>query len=204
MKSRRPPARLARLYLVRHGQTDWAELGRHTSRSQVPLNAAGRRAARRLAGALQGVTFSRVWVSPRDRTRQTCVLAGLGRRMAIEPDLVEWDYGDYEGLTSAEILLRRPGWNLFRHGCPNGESPAQVSRRADRLLARLRRQGGNIALFSHGHFGRVLAARWVKLPVGAGQRLLLEPASLSILDHEHQRPDSPVIALWNAGPVLRR
>jgi broad specificity phosphatase PhoE len=200
MKARRRQAKFTQLYLVRHGQTAWAESGRHTSRSQIPLNAAGRRAARRLAEPLRGVALAQVWVSPRDRARQTCVLAGLGRRMAIEPDLAEWDYGDYEGLTSGQILRRRPGWNLFRHGCPNGESPAQVSRRADRLLARLRRQRGNIALFSHGHFGRVLAARWIKLPVGVGQRLLLEPASLSVLGHEHEKPDAPVLVLWNWRP----
>jgi broad specificity phosphatase PhoE len=199
MKVRPKAARLAQVFLIRHGQTAWSESGRHTSRSEIPLNAAGRRGARQLAAPLRGVPFAEVLVSPRDRAQETCERAGLGRRRVVEPDLAEWDYGDYEGLTSAEILRRRPGWNLFRQGCPGGESPAQVSRRADQLLARLRRQGGNIALFSHGHFGRVLAARWMRLPVAAGERLLLDPASLSIFGHEHKNRNSPVLALWNAG-----
>jgi broad specificity phosphatase PhoE len=199
MKVRRQAARLAQIFLIRHGQTAWSESGRHTSRSEIPLNAAGKRGARQLAAPLRGIPFSLVLASPRVRAQETCALAGLGRLMVIEPDLAEWDYGDYEGMTSEEILRRRPAWNLFRQGCPGGESPAQVSRRADRLLARLRKRGGNIALFSHGHFGRALAARWMRLPVAAGERLLLDPASLSIFGHEHQNPAAPVLALWNAG-----
>jgi broad specificity phosphatase PhoE len=199
MKARGRAPRLEQLFFIRHGQTAWSESGRHTGMTEIPLDAAGRRAARRLAGPLHGFAFDAVLASPRHRAQETCQLAGLGGKMSVEPDLAEWDYGDYEGLKSAEILRRRPGWNLFKHGCPGGESPAQVGRRADRLLARLRRRGGNIALFSHGHFGRVLAARWAKLPVIAGQRLLLSPASLSILGHEHQDPAAPVLALWNYG-----
>jgi probable phosphoglycerate mutase len=125
-------------------------------------------------------------------------LAGLGSAAEIEPDLAEWDYGDYEGRRSAEILQARPDWNLFRDGCPNGESPAQISKRADQLIARLRVLGGNIALFSHGHFGRLLATRWIGLAVSEAQRFLLDTTSLSILGYEHDHVESPVIALWNS------
>jgi len=194
----------AQIFLIRHGQTAWSESGQHTSRTDLPLTPEGERGARRLAERLRGFTFAAVFASPRQRARQTCAWAGLGEPMAVEPDLAEWDYGRYEGLRSGEILAQRPDWNLFRDGCPDGESPAEVSARADRLLARLRSLGGNIALFSHGHFGRVLAARWTGWPVLAGQRLLLDPATLSILGYEHNEPALPVIALWNAGADFRR
>ena len=189
---------LAQIFLIRHGQTAWSESGRHTSRTEIPLTPEGEWGAQRLAGPLRGLKLAAIFSSPRLRARQTCELAGLGPGMAIEPDLAEWDYGEYEGLRTPEILARRPGWNLFRDGCPGGESPGQVGARADRLIARLRGLGGSIALFSHGHFSRVLAARWTDLPVLAGQRLALDPASLSILNYEHHDPASPVIALWNA------
>ncbi len=189
---------LTQIFLIRHGQTAWSESGQHTSRTEIPLTAEGEWGARRLAGPLRGLKFTAIFASPRERARQTCELAGLGAGMAIEPDLAEWDYGEYEGLRSAEILARRPGWNLFRDGCPGGEAPAQVSARADHLIARLRGLGGNIALFSHGHFGRVLGARWTGLPVLTGQRLALDPDSLSILGYEHHDPLAPVLALWNA------
>ncbi|MGD1089860.1 MAG: histidine phosphatase family protein [Verrucomicrobiota bacterium] len=189
---------LPRIYLIRHGQTEWSLSGRHTSRTDIPLTMRGEEGARQLGLCLRDIRFARVLTSPRQRARQTCELAGLGPAAEIEPDLTEWDYGDYEGQRSADILQARPDWNLFRDGCPNGETPAQVSDRADRLILRLRSLSGNVALFSHGHFGRVLATRWIGLPVGMAQRFLLDTASFGILDFEHTRIGSPVIALWNA------
>jgi probable phosphoglycerate mutase len=186
------------VYLIRHGETAWSRSGQHTSRTDVPLIETGESQARALATRLRAIPFEQVLTSPRQRARQTCDLAGLAAAAAIEPDLVEWDYGDYEGLRTAEILARRPGWALFRDGCPGGESPEEVEARADRLIARLRRSGGTIALFSHGHFGRVLAGRWIGLTVIQSERLLLNPASVSILSYEHNRTEEPVIALWNS------
>ena len=190
---------LPRLYLIRHGETEWSRSGQHTGRTDILLTARGEERARELGQRLRNIQFGRVLTSPRQRARRTCELAGLGAAAEIEPDLTEWDYGDYEGQRSADIRMQRPDWNLFRDGCPRGETPAQISDRADRLIARLRVLDGKVALFSHGHFGRVLAARWIGLPVGEAQRFLLETASLSILDHEHNNVELPVIALWNAG-----
>jgi broad specificity phosphatase PhoE len=189
---------LSLIYYVRHGATEWSDSGRHTGRTEIPLTDQGERRARGLAARLGSVGFIRVLTSPRIRARRTCELAGLGRAAEIDPDLAEWDYGEYEGLRSGEILGLRPGWDLFRDGCPGGESPAQVRERADRLIARLRALDGNIALFSHGHFGRVLGARWIGLPVGDGERLLLDTASLSILAFERAGSAPPAIALWNS------
>jgi broad specificity phosphatase PhoE len=190
---------LPRIYLIRHGETEWSLSGQHTGRTDIPLTARGEDAARELGQRLRDIPFAHVLTSPRQRARRTCELAGLGPMTEIEPDLAEWDYGDYEGQRSADIRKERPDWNLFRDGCPNGEMPAQVSDRADRFIVRLRVLDGNIALFSHGHFGRVLAARWIGLPVGEAQRFLLDTASLGILGYEYNRVESPVIALWNAG-----
>lgn len=196
----------SRVFLARHGETAWSNSGRHTGRTDIQLSAQGEQNARRLAGLLAGVRFSSVLTSPRQRARRTCELAGLGADARPDPDLAEWDYGEYEGLRSADILESRPGWRLFRDGCPGGESPADVSDRADRLIARLRSLEGDVALFSHGHFGRALAVRWIGLSVGDGERLLLDTASLGILSYEHASVASPVIALWNAraqgGPVV--
>jgi probable phosphoglycerate mutase len=189
---------LQQVYFIRHGETAWSLSGQHTSRTDVPLIEKGERQARALAERLRPIPFAQVLTSPRQRARQTCALAGLEAAAAIEPDLVEWDYGDYEGLRTAEILARRPGWELFRDGCPGGESPDEVATRADRLIARLRMMGGAIAVFSHGHFGRVLAGRWIGLTVIQSERLLLNPASVSILSYEHNRAEEPVIALWNS------
>jgi broad specificity phosphatase PhoE len=188
------------VFFIRHGETAWSKSGRHTGRTDIPLSDEGELKARRLAAALASVRFSLVLTSPRQRARRTCELAGLGADAAPDPDLAEWDYGDYEGLTSSEILRARPGWVLFRDGCPGGESPAQVSARADRLIARLRPVDGAVALFSHGHFGRVLAVRWVGLSVGDGERLLLDTASLGVLSFEHGNTAAPVIARWNIPP----
>jgi broad specificity phosphatase PhoE len=190
-----------RINVVRHGETEWSKSGRHTGRTEIPLSEEGERKARLLAGPLAPVHFSRVFVSPRQRAQRTCELAGLDEGAEIEPDLMEWDYGDYEGLRSAEILKGRPGWNLFRDGCPDGETPAQVAVRADRLLARVRSLEGRVALFTHGHFGRVLAVRWAGLPAGAGESLLFDTASVGILSCEHQNPSFPVIERWNIPPA---
>jgi len=189
-----------RLFFIRHGDTEWSTSGRHTSTSDIPLNTLGESRAEALAGLLSPFHFDRVLVSPRLRARRTCQLAGLGADAQEEPDLAEWDYGAYEGKTSAEIRQGRPGWHLFRDGCPNGELPEQVAARADRLLDRLRPLPGLTALFSHGHFGRVLGARWIGLPVIAGARLLLDPATISVLSHEHDKLEAPVIGPWGLRP----
>jgi broad specificity phosphatase PhoE len=188
-----------KIYLVRHGETAWSLSGQHTSRTDIPLTERGEQQAQRLGEILRRTEFAQIWSSPLQRARRTCEAAGLGSNMRIDPALTEWSYGEYEGVTSAEIRARRPGWNVFRDGCPGGESPEQVSARADQVVGRLRAMDGKIAVFSHGHFLRALAARWIALAVGEGQRLLLQTASLSILSCEHNNPEEPVIALWNAG-----
>jgi len=197
-----------RIYLVRHGATAWSESGRHTGRSEIPLTDEGEGRARGLAARLGSVRFARVFTSPRGRARRTCELAGFAAAAEVEPELAEWDYGEYEGLRSADIRGARPGWSLFRDGCPGGESPAQVAGRADRLITRLRTLDGAVALFSHGHFGRVLGVRWIALSVADAERLLLDAASVSILGYEHADPAAPVIELWNGraadGPLPAR
>ena len=192
---------LPRLYLVRHGQTAWSLSGQHTGRTDIPLTTRGEAEARELIPWLSHIRFAHVLTSPRQRAQRTCELVGLGPDAVIEPDLAEWDYGEYEGRRSADIRKGRPDWNCFRDGCPGGEMPAQVSDRADRLIERLRTMGGNIALFSHGEFGLALAARWIMLPVVEGQHFLLGTASLSILGYNPSHPDVRVIALWNAVPA---
>ena len=189
---------LPRIYLVRHGETEWSLSGQYTSRTDLPLTEHGEDLARELGLGLREIAFARVMSSPRQRARRTCELVLPGVTLEIEPDLAEWDYGDYEGQHSAAVHKQRPDWNLFHDGCPNGETPSQISTRADRLIAKLRTLDGNFALFSHGHLGRVLAARWIGLPVSEAQHFLLSTASLSVFDYEHDRADSPVIALWNA------
>ena len=185
------------LYLIRHGETEWSLSGQYTGRKDIPLTAHGEDAAREVGERLRGIPFAHVLTSPLQRARQTCALAALEPTPEIEPDLAEWDNGDDEGRTPAEISASRPDWNLFRDGPPNGETPPQISARADRLIAHLCTLDGHVALFSHGHFGRVLAARWIGLPVIKGQHFLLNTASLSILGYEPSHPDEPVIALWN-------
>ena len=192
------PNNLARIYLIRHGETAWSLSGQHTGRTDIPLTDKGEQEARRLAAQLHEVTFSRVFTSPRQRTQRTCELVALEAVTEREPDLAEWDYGDYEGKRSADIRAARPGWNLFRDGCPGGESPTQISERADRVIARLRALEGNVAVFSHGHFGRVLAARWVGFSVEQAQSFLLGTASVSVLGYEHSVTAEPAIVLWNA------
>ncbi len=189
---------LSQLYLIRHGQTAWSRSGQHTGRTEIPLTEQGEQEARKLAAELRAVSFDRVLSSPRQRAWQTCKLVGLAERAELEPDLAEWDYGDYEGQRTADIRQARPDWNLFQDGCPRGESPVQIAERADRLIARLRKLEGTIALFTHGHFGRALAARWIGLPVSQAQRFLLSTASLSMVGYDHQRIEEPVIVRWNS------
>jgi broad specificity phosphatase PhoE len=190
---------LSRLYFIRHGETEWSLSGRHTSHTDLPLTPRGEEEARELCPRLRDIPFARVFASPRQRARQTCALAGLRPAAEIEPDLSEWDYGDYEGRQTVDIRRERPDWNLFQDGCPGGETPAQAEGRADRLIARLRALEGNIALFSHGQFGGVLAVRWIGLPVARGQHFPLGPASVSILGDDPHHLEVPVIARWNAG-----
>ena len=191
------PSLLSQLYLMRHGETAWSLSGQHTGRTDIPLTEQGEQDARKLAERLRAVKFSRVFTSPLQRARRTCELAGLGDVAEVEPDLAEWDYGDYEGQRPVDIRKARPDWNVFRDGCPGGESPAQVSGRADRVIARLRTLEGDIAIFSHGHFGRVLAARWIGLELRQAQHLLLSTASVSILGYEHNVAEVPAIVSWN-------
>jgi probable phosphoglycerate mutase len=187
-----------RLYLLRHGETEWSRSGQYTGRTDSPLTAHGEDEARKVGQRLRDIPFAHVLTSPLQRAQQTCALAALGPTPGIEPDLAEWDNGDDEGRTSAEILKSRPDWNLFRDGSPRGETPAQISARADRFIAHLRALDGNVAIFSHSHFGRVLAARWIGLPVAQAQHLLLNTASISVLRYEHECTDQPAIALWNS------
>ena len=189
---------LPRVYFIRHGETEWSLSGQHTSRTDIPLTPRGEEKSRELGPRLRNIQFTHVLTSPRQRARKTCELAGLGSMAQVENDLSEWDYGDYEGMLSTDIRKKRPDWNIYRDGCPNGESPAQISDRADRLIARLRKLNGNVALFSHGHLGRVLAARWIGLAVAQAQRFQLDTASISILCHESSNNDGPVIELWNS------
>ena len=192
---------LQRLYLVRHGETAWSLSGQHTGRTDIPLTEQGEQDARELAERLRGVSFSRVFTSPLKRARRTCEFAALNRVAEVEPNLAEWDYGDYEGQRAGDIRKGRPDWNVFLDGCPHGESPAQVSKRADRLIARLRTLEGDVAIFSHGHFGRVFAVRWIGLGIEQAQHFLLSTASLSILGYGHNLAVEPAIVLWNAVPV---
>lgn len=189
---------LLRVYLLRHGETEWALSSWHTGRTDVPLTTNGEDEALELGKHLRGIRFAHVLTSPLKRARQTCELVGLDNVPEIEPDLAEWDYGDYEGRRSEDIRKGRPDWNVFRDGCPHGEIPAQVSGRADRLIARLHMLDGKVALFSHGQFGGVLAARWIGLPLVQARHFPLGTASLSIFSFNPEHPEVPVIALWNA------
>ena len=166
------------VFVIRHGETAWSLSGQHTGATDIPLTDNGRQLAKRLQPALAKEVFAQVLVSPMQRARETCELAGLGGHVVVDPDLMEWNYGDFEGLTSGQIHERTPGWLLFRDGCPGGESPQQVGGRADRAIARARQTDGNVAVFAHGHILRVLAARWIGSPVGTGQHFLLGTGTL--------------------------
>jgi probable phosphoglycerate mutase len=182
----------APLVVVRHGATEWSESGRHTGRTDLPLLPAGREQALALARVLDPGDFDRVICSPLQRAKETCELAGFGDRMEILEELREWDYGDYEGLTSREIHEQNPDWDLWSDGCPGGESPADVAARADRVLSEL--GIARVVAFAHGHVLRVLSARWIGLEAADGARILLSPAAIGRLGHEHERR---VIDLWN-------
>ena len=186
------------VFAIRHGETAWSLSGQHTGTTDLPLTDNGRRLAERMRPVLARETFALVLTSPLQRARETCVLAGLGDKAVIDADLAEWNYGEYEGLTSEQIHESAPGWVIFRDGCPGGETPEQVGARADRVIARARTVEGNVALFSHGHLLRVLAARWLGLPVVAGQHFLLDTGTLCVLGDYR---GIPALKTWNA-PVL--
>jgi probable phosphoglycerate mutase len=184
------------IYLARHGETAWPISGQHTGRTDLPLTARGERNANRLGQRLKGLTFTAVLTSPLKRVARTCELAGFGKVARVEPDLLEWDCGNYEGRGLAEIHAERPGWRLFRDGCPGGESPAQVGQRADRIIRQIHSLQGDVLIFSSGHFLRVLAARWIGLEPADGRFFLLSTASLSALSYEHTFAE-PAIRLWD-------
>jgi broad specificity phosphatase PhoE len=186
-------------YLGRHGETAWTISRQHTSVTDLPLTAQGEVEALRLGERLEGLTFAAVLTSPLQRAVRTCELAGFGSMAKVEPDLIEWNYGAYEGRTSADIHRERPDWQLFRDGCPGGESPDQIGARADRVVRRVRGIEGNTLLFSSAHFLRVFAARWLGLDPAAGRYFLLGTASLSIVGYEHDRSE-PVIRVWDEMP----
>ena len=181
--------------LVRHGETEWSRDGRHTGRTDVPLTDEGRRQAERLRGALGEWSLARVLASPLSRALDTCRLAGFGDRAELSDELLEWDYGEYEGLTTAQVRERRPGWNLWRDGCPGGESAADVGARVDSVVAELKASEGDMAVFAHGHLLRVLAACWVELRPEAGARLWLATATISVLGFERE---TATLRRWNA------
>jgi broad specificity phosphatase PhoE len=182
------------VYLIRHGETEWSLTGQHTGITDLPLTEHGRMLAKRLKPVLAKQKFVMVLTSPLKRARDTCELAGLGLAAQIDNDLIEWNYGEYEGLTSREIREKTPGWLLFENGCPGGETPAQVGVRADHIIARARDQQGNVALFAHGHLLRVIAARWLGFAAGAGRHFLVDTGTLNILSYYQE---IPAIKEWN-------
>ena len=185
------------VFAIRHGETAWSLSGQHTSTTDIPLTDNGRRLAERIRPVLATETFALVLTSPLQRARETCELAGLGDRAVVDTDLVEWNYGTYEGLTPRQIHETAPGWLIFRDGCPGGEAPDQVGARVDRVIARARAVEGNVVLFAHGHVLRVLAARWLGWPAGAGQHFLLDTGTLCVLGYYR---GIPALKVWN-GPL---
>ena len=184
------------VYLARHGETAWAITGQHTGLTDLPLTERGERNARSLKKRLHGLRFAEVFTSPLQRVSRTCELAGFGDRAIIDPDLVEWDYGEYEGRRTPDIHKERPEWQLFYDGCPGGESPTDVALRADRIIRRVREVGDNVLVFSSGHFLRVFAARWLGLEVAYGRFFMLSTASFSAVSYEHKL-SQPAIQLWD-------
>jgi probable phosphoglycerate mutase len=183
------------VFAIRHGETAWSLSGQHTGTTDIPLTDNGRKLAERMRPVLARFPFELVLCSPLRRARETCELTGFGDKAVIEPDLVEWNYGEYEGLTPKQIHAVAPGWLIFRDGCPAGEVPEQVGARADRVIARSREADGNVALFGHGHVLRVLAARWIGLPAQGGEHFLLNTGTLGVLSHYR---DIPAVRVWNA------
>ncbi len=184
------------IHLVRHGETEWSASGKHTGLTDIPLTPAGEAAAGRVAERLQGLSFQAVWSSPSQRAFKTSAHAGFGSAGMKKADLAEWDYGAYEGLTTKQILIERPGWRLFRDGCPDGEAAEDVGARADRIVDELRDVNGNVLVFSSSHFLRVLTARWLGLPPQDGALFVLDTASTSVLGYEHDLGE-PIIRRWN-------
>ena len=183
------------VHLIRHGETEWSLSGQHTGMTDIPLTENGRRIAKLLQPVLAKENFALVLTSPLQRARKTCELAGFGERGEIDHDLMEWNYGEYEGLTTKQIRAQAPGWMLFRDGRPGGESPEEIRHRVDRTIARIRAVEGHAALFAHGHIFRVFAARWLGLPVTAGSHFLINTATLNILSYYQ---DIPAVQRWNA------
>lgn len=185
------------VFAIRHGETAWSLSGKHTGTTDIPLTDNGRRVAERLRPVLARNVSGRALCSPMQRARETCELAGFGQNMTVDPDLAEWNYGEYESKTPEEIHKVRPGWLIFQDGCPGGETPEQVGARVDRVIARTRALGRDILLFAHGHVLRVLAARWIGLPAGGGQHFLLDTGTLCVLSYYG---DVPAVRIWN-GPL---
>jgi probable phosphoglycerate mutase len=188
-----------KVLLIRHGETEWSLSGKHTGMTDIPLTENGRSVARRLKPILVDQTFALVLTSPLRRARETCELAGLIERAEIDRDLVEWNYGDYEGLTPQQIHVLRPGWMVFTDGCPGGETPEQVEARIDRVMTKIRSVAGNVAVFGHGHLIRAFAARWLRLRASEGRFFLLDPATVNVVSYYR---DIPAIKRWNA-PILQ-
>jgi probable phosphoglycerate mutase len=188
---------LPRLFLARHGDTAWTESRQRTGRTDLPLNERGEERALLLGAELRRFEFVRTFTSPLQRASKTCVLAGYGDVAEIDTDLVEWDYGRYESRMTRDILLERPGWEMFRDGCPDGESAQDVAARADRFIARVCECRGDVLAFSSSHIIRMIAARWLGLPPGAGRLFFCRPASVGVLAFEHSNRDEPIVALWN-------
>lgn len=187
---------LPQIYLARHGETAWSLSGQHTGRSEILLTPKGEEDALKIGARLKGINFTKIYSSPRQRAIRTCELAGFKSKMTILPEVAEWDYGDYEGKTTKEIRRSNPSWNLFKDGCPRGESPQQIGARADVVVNLIKKEEGNVLIFSHGHFLRVLAARWLAMSAENARYFLLDTSSVSILGYEHTLEDS-VICLWN-------
>lgn len=188
---------LPKIYLARHGETRWSVSGQHTGTSDIPLTQQGEKNAKRLSKRLEGLAFKKVLSSPLQRAIKTGELAGFGDQLSIDPDLIEWNYGDYEGMTTVDIQKNNPNWFIFRDGCPHGESPQQIAERCDRMIKKLRAIDGNILIFAHAHILRMLTTRWLGLEPEQGRLYFLNTGSLSILGYEHNNYSEPVIRLWN-------
>jgi broad specificity phosphatase PhoE len=194
---------LSKLYLARHGDTAWTDSHQHTGRTDLALNERGEAHARQLGERLRGFSFVRVFTSPLQRASKTCKLAGFGAGAEVVHDLIEWDYGRFEGKTTSDVLEERPGWELYRDGCPDGETPGDVAARADRFIAKVHSMAGDVLAFSSGHIIRMIAARWLELLPADGRFFLCDPASVGVLGFEHDSREQPVIRLWNHVGQLR-
>ena len=197
------PSQLPKLYLARHGDTAWTEIHEHTGRTDLLLDARGEGDARRLGERLRGCTFAHVFISPLARVKRTCALAGFGAVAVVDPDLIEWGCGPWEGKRDADIRAAHPGWELFRDGYPGGESPAEVAARADRFITRVQDFRGDVLAFSSSGMIRMIAARWVGLPPNGGRIFVCRPASVGVLGFEDDRREAPVVCLWNCLSDLR-